>query len=202
MVSGSEIYNIRVKITPVVRKHWTAICCDCADSIGSLVELLQGRLSKSVMERVCRKGDGLFPTPHEIKLSCSCPDWADMCKHVAAVMYAVGVRLDEKPELLFTLRDVDQSELIAKANNNVRLGGARPTTERVMVGDDLGALFGIDVGDEVAVAEPARVRKKAAVAAKKTPATSKAAKAKKPALVRSTAKAKSRKLKTKKSLSH
>src|SRR3954451_13057228 len=67
MVSGSEIYNIQVKITPVADKHWTAICGDCAGSIGSLVELLQGRLSKSVMERVCRKGDGPSPAPHEIK---------------------------------------------------------------------------------------------------------------------------------------
>jgi uncharacterized Zn finger protein len=153
MVSGSEIYNIRVKITPVSDKNWTAICGDCAGSIGSLVELLQGRLSKSVMERVCRKGDGLFPAPHEIKLSCSCPDWADMCKHVAAVMYGIGARLDEKPELLFILRAVDENELIAKAGKNVHLAGATPPTERVLVGDDVSALFGIDMGDETAAAD-------------------------------------------------
>jgi uncharacterized Zn finger protein len=148
MVSGSEIYNIRVKVTPVSDKHWTAICGDCAGSIGSLVELLQGRLSKSVMERVCRKGDGLFPAPNEIKLSCSCPDWADMCKHVAAVMYGVGARLDENPELLFVLRGVDENELIAKASKNVPLAGGMPKSARILADDDMSALFGIEMEDE------------------------------------------------------
>jgi uncharacterized Zn finger protein len=148
MVCGSEIYKIKVKIQPVRDQNWTAMCGDCAGSVASLVELLQGKLSKSVMERVCRKGDGLFPAPHEIALTCSCPDWADMCKHVAAVMYGIGARLDEKPELLFTLRAVDGNELITKAGRSVQIGSAAPTTARVMVDDDLGALFGIDVGDE------------------------------------------------------
>jgi uncharacterized Zn finger protein len=216
MVSGSEIYNIRVKIAPVADEHWTAICGDCAGSIGSLVELLQGRLSKSVMERVCRKGDGLFPAPHEIKLSCSCPDWADMCKHVAAVMYGIGARLDEKPELLFTLRAVDENELIAKASKNVPLAGAMPTTARVIVDDDISALFGIDVGDENAVAdtkqatsrpsvrkeEPTGVKKRAQSGTKETPATSKTARNRKPTRVKKGgAKTKSRKLRNlKKSL--
>jgi len=198
MVSGSEIYNIRVKITPVADEHWTAICGDCAGSIGSLVELLQGRLSKSVMERVCRQGDGLFPAPHEITLSCSCPDWADMCKHVAAVMYGIGARLDEKPELLFALRAVDENELIAKVGKNVRLAGAMPTTARVIVDDDISALFGIDVGDENAVAdtkeatsrpsvrkeERTGVKKRAQSGRKETPATSKTARNRKPTRVK------------------
>jgi uncharacterized Zn finger protein len=158
MVCGSEIYKIKVKIKPLADKHWTAICGDCASSVGSLVELLQGKLSKSVMERVCRKGDGLFPAPHEIELTCSCPDWADMCKHVAGVMYGIGARLDEKPELLFTLRAVDENELIAKASRNMQIANAMPATARVMVDDDLSALFGIDVGDE----QPAIKRKPAA----------------------------------------
>jgi len=69
------------------------------------------------MDRVCREGDGLFPSPAEIKLSCSCPDWADMCKHVASALYGVGARLDQKPQLLFVLRGVDENELIAGAGN-------------------------------------------------------------------------------------
>jgi len=187
LVSGSELYTIKVKIAPVADQHWSSICGDCAGSIGSLVELLQGRLSKSVMERVCRKGDGLFPAPHEIKLSCSCPDWADMCKHVAAVMYGIGARLDEKPELLFTLRAVDENELIAKAGKNGHLAGATPTTARVMMDDDISALFGIDMGD--AVADPkqdtpgrsarkekrAEVKKSARSGTEKTPASSRTA---------------------------
>ncbi len=96
--------------------------------IDSLVELLQGRLAKGVMDRVCREGDGLFPAPSEIKLSCSCPDWADMCKHVAAVLYGVGARLDEKPELLFVLRGVDENELLASAGQDLSLTKAAPAT--------------------------------------------------------------------------
>jgi uncharacterized Zn finger protein len=179
MVSGSEMYTIRVKIAPLADKHWTSICGDCAGSIGSLVELLQGKLSKSVMERVCRKGDGLFPAPHEIKLSCSCPDWADMCKHVAAVMYGVGARLDEKPALLFTLRAVDENELITKAAKSAPFAGATPATARVIVDDDLSALFGLDMDDEdIKQATPkpsAQVKKGARSGTKKSPAPSKTA---------------------------
>lgn len=153
MVVGSEMYTISVKITPVANATWTSICGDCAGSVGSLVELLQGKLSKSVMERVCRKGDGLFPAPHEIKLSCSCPDWADMCKHVAAAMYGIGARLDEKPELLFHLRNVNENELIAKASAKLPMADAAPKTARVMEGDDISALFGIEMGGNEAEAK-------------------------------------------------
>jgi uncharacterized Zn finger protein len=209
MVSGSEIYTINLKIAPVADKHWASICGDCAGSIGSLVELLQGQLSKSVMERVCRKGDGLFPAPYEIKLSCSCPDWADMCKHVAAVMYGIGARLDEKPALLFTLRAVDENELIAKASKDASFAGTKPTTARIIVDDDIGALFDIDMGDENAAADtkqatsrpPVGKQKRAGVkkgswsGTKKTPATSGTARSPKPTPVnKAEAKTKSRKL--------
>ena len=115
MVSGSEIYEVKIDIAAVSPSRWKAIFKDCAGSIGSLVELLQGKLSKNVMERVCREGDGLFPAPAEIKMSCSCPDWAGMCKHVAATLYGAGARLDAAPDLLFTLRGVDRAELIRRA---------------------------------------------------------------------------------------
>ena len=77
-VSGSSLYDIKIAIAPVKAGRWKSICRDCAGSIDSLVELLQGRFAKGVMDRVCREGDGLFPSPKEIELSCSCPDWADM----------------------------------------------------------------------------------------------------------------------------
>ena len=174
MVSGSQMYTARLKIAPVTDKHWTSICQDCAGSIGSLVELLQGQLSKRVMERVCRKGDGLFPAPHEIRFSCSCPDWADMCKHVAAVMYGIGARLDETPALLFTLRAVDENELIAKASSTAPF--ATPTTSRVIVDDDISALFGIDMVDESRAA--GEVKNEPISRTKKTLAPSSRAKAK------------------------
>ena len=148
-VSGSSLYDIRIAIAPVKAGRWKSICRDCAGSIDSLVELLQGRFAKGVMDRVCREGDGLFPSPKEIELSCSCPDWADMCKHVAAALYGVGARLDEKPQLLFALRGVDESDLLARAGDDLSLKNAAPA--KVLDGDDVAALFGLEMAEE---AEP------------------------------------------------
>jgi uncharacterized Zn finger protein len=143
LVSGSEIYEVKVEILSVASPHWKSICEDCAGSIDSLVELLQGRLSKGVMERISRQQTGLFPSPKEIKASCSCPDWAEMCKHVAAVLYGVGARLDEQPELLFRLRAVNEKELIASAGTS--LPSAKKTPARELRGEDLSKLFGLDM---------------------------------------------------------
>src|SRR5215212_390181 len=148
-VSGSDLYSVKVSIAPVTAARWKAICRDCAGTIDSVVELLQGRLSKGVMDRVCREGDGLFPSPEEIKLSCSCPDWADMCKHVAAALYGVGARLDEQPQLLFVLRNVDEHDLLASAGQDLTLAQPAPSPAKVLEGGDLAALF------ELAIAEPA-----------------------------------------------
>jgi uncharacterized Zn finger protein len=101
------------------------------------------------MDRVCREGDGLFPAPKEIKLSCSCPDWADMCKHVAAVLYGVGARLDEKPALLFQLRGVDENQLLANAGQELSLKKAVPATTKVLHDGDVAALFGLEMVEAV-----------------------------------------------------
>jgi uncharacterized Zn finger protein len=144
LVSGSEIYEVDVKITPVSKERWRSICTDCGGAIDSLVELLQGRFSKGVMERICRQGAGLFPSPREIKLSCDCPDGAYMCKHVAAVLYGIGARLDEQPELLFLLHQVDHAELIASAGQALPLAKAKPAPSRILSGD-LAGIFGLDM---------------------------------------------------------
>ena len=130
MVAGSELYKIKIAIAPVTRARWKSICRDCAGTVDSLVELLQGRLAKGVMDRVCRKGDGLFPSPQEI-----------MCKHVAAALYGVGARLDEKPELLFVLRGVDENELLAIAGQDVALSKAAPAPAKTLDDSDVAALF-------------------------------------------------------------
>jgi uncharacterized Zn finger protein len=146
LVSGSDIYTVTVSVVPVSKARWKSICSDCAGAIDSLVELLQGRFSKGVMERVCQQRSGLFPSPNEIKLSCSCPDWAGMCKHIAAVLYGIGTRLDQQPELLFRLHMVDERELITKAGNELPLSKKGPAATKVL-GDDenLSALFGLDM---------------------------------------------------------
>src|SRR5207248_2619660 len=132
MVAGSDLYTIEIAIAPVSAGRWKAICRDCSGTINSLVELLQGRLDKGVMERMCRQGDGLFPAPDEIKLSCSCPDWADMCKHVAAALYGVGARLDAKPALLFVLRGVEAQELLASAGGDLTVAKPKPGAAKVL----------------------------------------------------------------------
>jgi len=142
-VSGSEIYKVKIDIAVAAPARWKAICADCAGSVGSIVELLQGKVSKHVMERVCRQADGLFPAPKEIKMSCSCPDWADMCKHVAATLYGVGARLDHDPDLLFTLRGVDRSELVS-TGADLSITEAAAASERVLAAADVAALFGLE----------------------------------------------------------
>jgi uncharacterized Zn finger protein len=170
MVAGSELYEIEIKIAPVKAAGWKSICRDCAGTIDSLVELLQGRLAKGVMDRVCRKNDGLFPSPAEIKLSCSCPDWADMCKHVAAALYGVGARLDEKPQLLFVLRGVDENELIAGAGGDLTLAKSAPDTAKVLDDGDVAALFGLEMAETPALATAKPGRRAKAARGNKRPA--------------------------------
>jgi uncharacterized Zn finger protein len=145
MVSGSSLYTVTVSIAEVKKAHWASIRKDCAGSIDSLVELLQGRFSKGVMERICRQDGGLFPRPSDIRFSCSCPDYASMCKHVAAVLYGVGARLDAQPELLFRLRAVDENELVAGIDQALPMSKTDPAAGKVLDIDDLSAMFGLDM---------------------------------------------------------
>jgi uncharacterized Zn finger protein len=145
LVSGSQIYKVSIKVTPVSRARWKSLCQDCAGAIDSLVELLQGRFSRGVMERICRQNIGLFPSPKEIHLACSCPDWADMCKHVAAVLYGIGARLDEHPELLFRLHAVKEEDLIAKAGAALPLAKQAPARSKLLVSEDLSDIFGLEM---------------------------------------------------------
>lgn len=157
LVSGSSLYKIRIGIKPVAAAKWSALCKQCAGSIGSLVELLGGRLSERVMNVMTARDTGLFPAPGEIALDCSCPDWADMCKHVAAVLYGVGARLDHKPELLFTLRHVDHNELVSQASTVAALTDSKGSAETATLDTaEVSEVFGIELGTaETAAAQPA-----------------------------------------------
>jgi uncharacterized Zn finger protein len=143
LVAGTRLYTVALTITPVPADRWTAIRDHCAGGVDSLVELLQGKLSRAVMEVVTRPGTGLFPSPKEIRLSCSCPDWAVMCKHVAATLYGVGARLDHEPEMLFSLRGVDPAEMIEEAID--RGFTKRKARGRVLAMDHLSSVFGVDI---------------------------------------------------------
>jgi uncharacterized Zn finger protein len=157
LVSGSELYQIEIKIKPLSPGLWKSIQTECAGKIDSLIELLQGKLSSAVMQIVTRPEKGLFPTPKEIDLDCSCPDWADLCKHVAASLYGVGAKLDQNPALLFLLRGVDPADLISKASaaEAVRQtpgqAGAAPAMSETEVAD----VFGIELAPAAAISAPA-----------------------------------------------
>ncbi len=144
LVGGSSIYNVAVTVAPVPARQWRDIRARCAGGIDSLVELLQGRFSKGVMAHLCQQGAGLFPTPKEIQFGCSCPDGAYMCKHVAAVLYGVGARLDHQPELLFRLREVDEKELVAAAAAGLPLSRKAPAAGKVLDESEVGSVFGVE----------------------------------------------------------
>ena len=162
LVSGSSVYKVRVGITPLLAPIWKSLCRDCAGSIDSLVGLLQGHLSQAVMERFCRQAGGLFPKPSEMKFSCDCPDFAFMCKHVAAVLYAIGARLDGQPDLLFALRAVDHRDLVSGIDAGLPLSRGAPASSRVLAGDDLSALFGLEMGNDAPPVKEVGAKPKAA----------------------------------------
>lgn len=152
LVSGSSLYRIVIQVRPLAQPRWEKLRQRCDAGIGSLVELLQGRLSKSVMAIVTSRDGGLFPEPAEIEMSCSCPDWADMCKHVAATLYGVGCRLDHNPELLFKLRQVDHLDLIAQAGRPAAVSGK--SGRKTITNGQLADVFNIELDTEEAATRP------------------------------------------------
>ena len=166
LVQGSDLYKISLHITALPAKRWVQFTEACAGKVTNLLDLLQGRLSKEILADMTAKGTGLFPAPAEIKLGCSCPDWADMCKHVAAVLYGVGARLDKKPELFFTLRGVDMQDLItaASASATAPLASAGDDT---LAGADLAEIFGVEIET---VPSPAAAAPRKTSAPKQSPA--------------------------------
>ena len=157
LVSGSELYKIEIKIKPLAPALWKSIQTECAGKIDSLIELLQGKLSSAVMQIVTRQERGLFPAPKEIDLDCSCPDWADLCKHVAASLYGVGAKLDQNPALLFLLRGVDPADLISKASaaEAVRQTAGKAGAAPAMSDSEMADVFGIELAPASAASGPA-----------------------------------------------
>ena len=148
IVSGSALYRINIDITPLSANKWKNVRKRCAGQIGSMLELLRGRFSDNVMEIVTDQNTGLFPKPSEINLACDCPDWAEMCKHIAAVLYGVGARLDHQPELLFLLRNVDHEELIT-TELDMHSATSGKGKRRRLAGADLSDVFGVDIEESI-----------------------------------------------------
>ncbi len=155
-IMGSDHYHGHIHIAPLSAEAWETIKTECSGKIDSVIELLRGELSQSVMEVITRRDGGLFPKPSEIKLDCSCPDWADLCKHLAAVLYGVGARLDRQPELLFLLRGVDHTELITLAASTA-IGQIKGDST---LEANLSEIFGIEIAEAVSSAvEPVQPTK-------------------------------------------
>ncbi|MFA7060208.1 MAG: SWIM zinc finger family protein [Pedobacter sp.] len=146
IVSGSVLYNVSITISPLAKKKWDAVKSACTGRIGSLIDLLRGKLDSGVMEVVSDRKDGLFPQPGEMKFDCDCPDWAGMCKHVAAVLYGVGARLDHSPEMLFLLRGVNHEELV---DVSAAITGAAKagTSRRRIAATGLADVFGVEMAE-------------------------------------------------------
>ena len=168
IVSGSELYRVNINISPLSASKWKNLRKQCTGQIGSMLELLQGRFSDNVMEIVTDQNQGLFPKPSEIELACDCPDWAGMCKHIAAVLYGVGARLDHQPELLFLLRNVDHEELIT-TELDIHSATSGKGKRRRLAGADLSDVFGVDME------EPVKPERKTSAVRKKTVKKSKKA---------------------------
>lgn len=144
-VSGSDLYSIDIKIQPMPKAHWADIRAGVAGQIKSVIELLQGKLSDGVMAVITHRETGMFPSPKQIEMECSCPDSAGLCKHLAAVLYGLGSRLDKQPELLFTLRHVDHLELAPTADTVERLTQSDSSGRKTLHSDELGDVFGVEL---------------------------------------------------------
>ncbi len=147
VVAGSELYNVTIRVGPLKRQVWQRIKAECFGKIDSLLELLQGQISRTVMDIVTRRPDGLFPAPAEITMSCSCPDSARMCKHVAATLYGVGTRLDERPELFFSLRKVNHMELIGSTESAHEVRKSKKRAGTLLDPTQLTDIFGVEIAE-------------------------------------------------------
>ena len=144
----STPYNVTIRIKAITKPIWDKMKAASAGKLDSLQELLAGKFPQAIGEIFMAKGEGLFPSPKEIEFHCSCPDWAYMCKHVAATLYGIGARLDKDPGLFFKLRQVEMGNLISQAvedRTHKLLKVAEKKTGRVIDDSNLGDIFGIDM---------------------------------------------------------
>ncbi len=145
VVSGSSPYNVSVVIDEIEQSRINKLEKLVKGKVSSQLDLLLGKFPKEIQEVIGAPYTGIIPFPKEIKFTCSCPDIASMCKHVAAVLYAIGRRIDSEPGLLFTLRGLPPDVLCSMAADvNLEAdGGEEALTENM----DLGNLLGIDLGE-------------------------------------------------------
>ncbi|MDR1885912.1 MAG: SWIM zinc finger family protein [Synergistaceae bacterium] len=148
LVKGSRRtpYNVSIGIDKLSAPRWKSVVEQSSRRISDIAELAGGKFPEELSNVFLQQGKGLFPTPNEIHFNCSCPDWADMCKHVAAALYGVGARLDSDPLLFFVLRDIDFSLLLKKSVDEKMQGMLKNSDKkswRVIDDKDIPGLFGL-----------------------------------------------------------
>ena len=182
--SRSSPYSVIISIKTLEKDIWRAIIEQCQGMLESLQELINGNFPKTMGEIFTHKDSGMFPSPKEIKFSCSCPDWAGMCKHVAATLYGIGARLDESPELFFRMRNVEMGDLIGQAISDHKqklLARASKKSSRIIKEADLSHTFGIEFEHDLGTASSVSVKNTVPVSSRKNKESASSAKDKLPA---------------------
>lgn len=182
LVQGSRAkpYSVIIKIKGIGKNIWKNMKAACAGKLDTLPALLAGQFPKALGEIFTARGEGLFPSPKEIEFDCSCPDWAYMCKHVAATLYGIGARLDEDPGLFFKLRKVKVDDVIqqtVKDQSDKLLKKAEKASARTIAESDLSGMFGIDMEENIDFDSP-KTAKKVSDAGKTLPKAAKRTKTK------------------------
>jgi uncharacterized Zn finger protein len=139
-------YDVEILIDALNNEKWKQVTALCNNRIDSLEQLIEGKFPKELDVLFKEKKYGIFPSPKEIRFDCSCPDWASMCKHVAAALYGIGARLDSNPMLFFELRDIDSKELVRKSVEqklDSMLKNAGKKSKREIAEKDVSDIFGL-----------------------------------------------------------
>ncbi len=144
--SGSKIYDCEIHIERLSDERLKKILEHCQNKISTLDALLTGDFSEELLELFQDKSYGLFPSPDEISFRCDCPDVANICKHVAATLYAIGTKFDDDPMFFFELRQIESENLIQKSvekklENMLEHVGKK--TSRTMDASKISDVFGL-----------------------------------------------------------
>jgi len=156
-------YKIDVKINPITKKKWINIKNKCKGKIHSVQELLDGKMPEELSSLLIDLNEGLFPKSEEIQFTCTCPDGVNLCKHIAAVLYGVGSKLDNDSQLFFTLRGVTVNDLVTEVVEATRRELMEKTSNnsRRFIDDaDVSRLFGISMQQVSVPKEQTKDRKK------------------------------------------
>jgi uncharacterized Zn finger protein len=112
--SRAEPYVVQIKVRPLMPSEWKRLAEQLSQQAIFAASLLAGEMPQQIEEAFTGAGMSLFPEKsRDISSSCSCPDWSNPCKHIAAVYYLLGEAFDQDPFLIFRMRGMDRDEFTA-----------------------------------------------------------------------------------------